>query len=468
MLFNSFPFLAFLAGTFLMYYLPFARRLQLQILVGASLLFYAWNDPALLVLLLLSIAVNVWLAHELAFAGRTRATALLRCGLSFNVGLIVFFKYAALVVRTLGIEHSGWGRWVQGIPLPIGISFYTFEAISLLMDVVRARAAEGATFIDQRPSGHVAKTSLFISFFPHLISGPILKARDFYPQIGAKRVADIDWWLCARSLILGFFLKCVVADNLKDVTSEISFPKFLGYHSLTLAALLFGYGMQIFADFAGYSLIAIGLAALFGYRFPENFIFPYLADSLSDFWRRWHISLSSWLREYLYFPLGGNRRGKLRTYFNLLLVMFLGGLWHGAAWSYAVWGLYHGAGLAVERMVAEHCPVIGRMLPRLVRVLLVFSFVTFGWLLFKLTDFQEALHYLAALGTNVHTELSGQRILILTVALLSLPVIAYHLLHASARLRAVAARYEVLLYGLMLAACIVAPGLSGAFIYFQF
>lgn len=463
MLFNSFEFFYFLTITAAVYYLPLCRPVQLQILVGASLIFYAWNDPALLTLLTVSIACNVGLSYRMAFAPRGRLHAALALGILFNLAVIVFFKYAGLAIQTLGLADTLWGRRVHSIPLPIGISFYTFEAISLLMDIARARGTGADTFVDPRPTGHVGKTSLFIAFFPHLISGPILKARDFYPQIGAKRLADVDWWHCARMLILGFFLKCVVADNLKDVTAEILFPKFMGFNSLTLAALLFGYGMQIFADFAGYSIIAVGLGALFGYRLPDNFNFPYVADSLAEFWRRWHISLSSWLREYLYIPLGGNRRGAGRTYLNLMLVMVLGGLWHGAAWSYAIWGVYHGAGLAVERLAARVIPLV----PRMLRIVIVFIFVTLGWLLFKLPNFHEALLFLQALVRNTGTELSGQRILILTVAIFSLPVLIYHAAHLWMR-KPLRPAWEVVLYGVMLAACLLAPGLSGAFIYFQF
>src|SRR6185503_4842592 len=249
---------------------------------------------------------------------------------------------------------------------------------------------------------HLRRTLLYLTFFPQLIAGPIAKAHFFYPQIGPKPLSGIDWPLAIRALVTGYFLKMVVADNLQDQTFWIAYPHFLNYSSLNLAAFLFGYSMQIFADFAGYSLIAIGLAALFGYRLPQNFDFPYLSQSFSEFWTRWHMSLSAFLREYLYYPLGGNRKGPLRTYANLMIVMTLGGLWHGAALSYAVWGAWH-------------------------RAALVFTFVSLAWLLFKLPNFSEAYAYSVALFENYRLPTNPAFLFLIT--LYSLPVIAYHALH---------------------------------------
>ncbi len=466
MLFNSFEFLYFLIFVFSLYYLPIFRQIQLQLLVGASLCFYAWNNPSLLVLLAVSIVFNSWISYRLAFSSRKMLG--LGCGLVFNLGLIIFFKYADLFVRTLGLAGTSWGAKVSAIPLPIGISFYTFEAISLLMDISRRQELSKAAFVDASPGKHLSKTSLFIAFFPHLISGPILKAHDFYPQIGPKRFSNIDWAYCLRLLVLGYFLKCVVADNLRDITTEIVYPKFLLLNSITLLVLVFGYSMQIFADFAGYSLIAIGLGAMFGYQLPTNFNFPYVADSLSDFWRRWHISLSSWLKEYLYIPLGGSRLGRARTYINLFVVMFLGSLWHGAAWSFALWGTYHGLGLAAERYISEKWPRLGASVARPIKMLLVFSYVTLGWLLFKLTDYKEAADYLRAILENWSVGIGGQRTYILTVLLLSFPIVVYHGAYLLKERITLGYLWEGLIYGAMLAACILSPGLGSAFIYFQF
>ena len=217
----------------------------------------------------------------------------------------------------------------------------------------------------------------------------MLKAAAFFPQIGRHYFANVRWDVVASNLLTGYFLKMVVADNLHNYTSWISYPYYQVNGTLTNSVLIVGYACQIFSDFAGYSMIAIGLAEGFGYKLMTNFNFPYISRSLSEFWRRWHISLSSWLRNYLYIPLGGNQRGHVRTYFNLLIVMALGGLWHGAAWSYAVWGVFHGVGLVVERLATQvskrfipNRPALGtipRFLLSAVQMGTVFVFVMIGW-----------------------------------------------------------------------------------------
>ncbi len=240
------------------------------------------------------------------------------------------------------------------------------------------------------------------------------------------------------------------------------------FSPITLLALLFGFSMQIFADFAGYSLIAIGVALLFGYQLPDNFNFPYLARSLGEFWQRWHMSLSTWLREYLYYPLGGNRRGRMRTYFNLFMVMALGGLWHGAAWSFALWGLFHGGGLAVERWFEDRFP--GRLgeVSAGLRLLGVFGFVTLGWLLFKLTDIRHVAEFTRCLAGNWRLGLGNQKALLMNVALFSAPVLAYHASAAWMPLGSWLRRHEGLACGGLLAAIALSSGLPGAFLYFQF
>lgn len=475
MLFNTLSFLAFLVVVFGLYYLPPLQRFQRGILIGASFVFYAWTAPWLLILLVFCIALNTTVSFRLSRADLAAAKRIAAFGVVANLAVLGFFKYAKLFGP---LVPPGQGAlWtIVHLPLPIGISFYTFEGISLLIDTLRSKrnalpdVAAGKTFYE-----HLRNTSLFIVFFPHLIAGPILKARQFYPQIGGYRLADIDWEAAARSLILGYFLKTVVADNLREQTKWISYPFYETLSRTTAATLLFGYSIQIFADFAGYSLIAIGLAHLFGYRLPPNFNWPYISTSLGEFWRRWHISLSTWLRDYLYIPLGGNRLGTARTYLNLILVMTLGGLWHGAALSYAVWGLYHGIGLAAERFA------VGRKdenaaLPAWAywsRVVLVFAFVTLGWLLFKLPNFGEALQYLRILARN-GGPLDREKAL--PVFLYSLPAVLLHLYHtpAGARIReylngpsqrqwALQAAYAIALF-----ACLTNGGSVGEFIYFQF
>ncbi|MDB6073669.1 MAG: putative rane protein involved in D-alanine export [Verrucomicrobiaceae bacterium] len=492
MLFTRLEFLWLFLATFALYYLPGLRRLQVGVLLAASLVFYGWHSPELLVLLALSIAINAITSFQASRTGSRTRLAWASAGVVANLLVLGFFKYGALLtqlaVKVMHLPQEGLVLTLMQLPLPIGISFYTFEGISLLVDVLKGRVRE----LDHRPgergafTRHLANTSLFIAFFPHLIAGPILKASHFYPQIGRKSFSAIRWDIVARSLVTGYFMKMVIADNLKDYTFWLTYPYCLSVGTLTGLALLFGYAMQIFADCAGYSLIAIGLAAILGYELPPNFNFPYIADSLSDFWRRWHISLSTWLRDYLYFPLGGNRNGALMTYFNLLLVMALGGLWHGAAWSYMVWGCYHGLGLALERLATQtlgarlpstaNWPRVARAFVKGLRIMGVFVFVSLGWLLFKLTDIRHVAEFLLMLTqkTSVHANIEQTS----AVALYSLPVLFWHALHLPSVQRwkrdfhrsfpRVNDRSEDLFHGVMVAAIILNSGTSNAFIYFQF
>jgi alginate O-acetyltransferase complex protein AlgI len=452
MLFNSSTFLFFFTLVFTIYYVPIFRQLQVWILVIASFIFYAWSSPWLLNLLLLSILINTITSYQVIKAhSKNKRILWAIAGIVINLSVLALFKYGSLFTSLFidigDIPNSSENKTIDlllHLPLPIGISFYTFEGISLLVDAYKHSEQKGDKSLltnnyRQRynPLNYLLNTSHFITFFPHLIAGPILKANDFYPQICVKFFKDIPWDIVFRSLTTGYFLKMVIADNLKDYTFWITYPYFLQAGTLTNVVLLFGYSMQIFADFAGYSLIAIGLAASLGYTLPENFNFPYISSSISEFWRRWHISLSTWLRDYLYIPLGGSRKGNIRTYVNLMVVMTLGGLWHGAAWSYAVWGIFHGVGLALERFLGWHGkfkkfeesqkPLWLKFLADFLRVISVFCFVTLGWLLFKLPKIDEAISFLVTLVSNFHVPSNFR--LITPVLIYSVPIVIYHLPH---------------------------------------
>jgi len=339
----------------------------------------------------------------------------------------------------------------------------------LLVDVFKEKKDGRYSLANDSFVEHAKRTLFFISFFPHLVSGPILKAHDFLPQIKPKYFSDIDWIKCFKALVLGYFLKMVVADNLKDFTFWISYPYFKGHTAITLITMLFGYSCQIFADFAGYSLIAVGLAQLFGYNLINNFNFPYISSSMQEFWKRWHISLSSFLMEYLYIPLGGNRKGKVRTYVNLLLTMFLGGLWHGAAWSYAVWGLVHGFALSIERALKGNTIIRPGKYYLVFKRLLVFCIVTFAWLFFKLPDFSQVLEYLRTIAKNM--SFSFQSKLCFNIILYSSPVFLFHLIYLlrkNINFNMAFEKYCYILYGIMLFLLLTNSGSSGSFIYFQF
>jgi len=392
-------------------------------------------------------------------------------GIVLNLAGLAFFKYSPLISQTLFSADSSVGHFLLKIPLPIGISFFTFEGISLVIDVWRDKKEDKTTtLVTPSLARHAQRTLFFISFFPHLIAGPILKAHDFYPQIAEKKFRNIAWESAFKTLITGYFLKMVVADNLKNFTFWIAYPYFEAYSTIDLCTMMFGYAVQMFADFAGYSLIAIGLAKLFGYNFQTNFYFPYISTSFKEFWSRWHISLSTFLMQYLYIPLGGNRKGKVRTYINLLLTMSIGGLWHGAAWNYALWGIFHGVLLAIERLVNDNIKTEVK-LPKFVLVLksfFVFTMFSAALLLFNLPDYKHIFKYFETMATNTTTQSTVK--INMYILLYSLPVIIYHILYLykDSKCWQIVRKKEYVLYAIMLFFIITNSGTSGSFIYFQF
>lgn len=471
MLFNSWQFVLLVIVTALLYFQPAMQRAQRLILVISSLIFYGAHHPWLLLLLLGSIATNAaftgLLAKERYLAGRiTLAT-----GVAINLVTLAFFKYTGLLAESfLKPFHSGeLTDLLTAIPLPVGISFFTFQGISLLVDTFRAKHdRELKILVSDRHAGNWMNVALFISFFPQLVAGPIVKAHDFLPQIRPKFFREVEWTFVFRNLVIGYFLKMVVADNLKTYTAWIDYPVFHTKSTLTLAAMLFGYSMQIFADFAGYSLIAIGVAAIFGYRLVANFNFPYIASSFSEFWQRWHISLSSFLKEYLYIPLGGNRNGRIRTYRNLMVTMLLGGLWHGAAWSYVVWGFAHGIALCAERWLKGSAVRTRPILWRVSGAVIVFTYVTFAWLLFKLPEFSHVIEFFQALAANLW--IPHDYGMVVKIGLYSLPVVGYHVHYLMGGQIGDSSRMllEPIAFGLMLFLIVTNSGRSAEFIYFQF
>lgn len=467
MLFNSFAFVILVLITFALYYIPRLSKIQIPLLVTSSLIFYGYNQPVLVLLLLFSVTINIFSSYYVTYGNPNHRKLWATLGVALNLVVLLFFKYSPLIGRTFFEPPDSIGEFLITIPLPIGISFFTFQGISLVVDVYRENHFVNTSVIPRSLRDHSLRTIFFIGFFPQLVAGPIVKAHDFMPQITVKKFNDIDWEGCFKLLVLGYFLKMVIADNLKEFTFWITFPYFQGLKTLSLLSLLLGYSFQIFADFAGYSLIAIGLARLFGYKFRDNFNFPYISTSFKEFWKRWHISLSSFLMEYLYIPLGGNKKGKIRTYINLMLTMVLGGLWHGAAWSYAVWGTFHGGALAIERLITDKVKIRRTLFVDILKGIMVFVFVTLAWLLFKLPEFTHVIDYFRTMFLN-RGLLSGS--LLLYILLYSAPVVLFHI-HYLIRERSIQVsmrQVEYLPYGLMVFLIITNSGPAGAFIYFQF
>lgn len=470
MLFNRPEFFVLLAITWFIYYLPKFQKYQVNLLIISSLVFYSYTYPLLVLLLLSSMLINTYCSYQVAKASFVRQRLWAVYGVTLNLLILSFFKYSPLLARTFHLNGSGVGDFLLAIPLPIGISFFTFQGISLVVDVFQRKNNHQPIqdMIPEKFIDHLKHTFLFVAFFPQLVAGPIVKGYEFMPQIRPKTWVDIDRRAVFKALVVGYFLKVVIADQLKNHTYWIAYPFFMDSSSVDLLGMLFGYSMQIFADFAGYSLIAIGIAGLFGYQLKDNFMFPYIATSFSEFWRRWHISLSSFLKEYLYFPLGGNRKGKLRTYLNLMIVMFLGGLWHGAAWSYAVWGTVHGVALAIERLFNDWVSLKKTLLLRFLQGILVFSVVTFAWLLFKLPNFSEAILYVKAIWQNTQKIPNYHRLFYVLVY--SFPVIVYHMYYLFKQRNPdnILTRLEPYVYGAMIFMILTNSGTSGDFIYFQF
>ena len=511
MLFNSWEFLVLLAVTFALYYAPWSRgrhgkAWQVMLALVASVIFYGWEDPKLIGLLAVScvgnsIATGRIILHKVA-GDEAKVRHWTRLAVIMNLALLGIFKYlpflADLFPETL--VSGSLKHWISGIPLPIGISFYTFHGISMIVDVARGEVTrEGDALMSKggRFAKGVRDIGFYLLFFPQLVAGPIVKAKDFWPQIVAKRIEDIPWRQVVRALIAGYFLKVFVADNLSEHTAYLARGggEMAQGSPFNLLPLLYGYTLQIFADFAGYSLIAIGLAAMFGYRFPVNFNFPYLSTSITEFWRRWHMSLSGWLRDYLYIPLGGNRKGPARTYLNLFLVMFLGGLWHGAEWKFALWGSLHGLFLALERLggsVLRRASVsvdrneletIGaraslfpkhrftEALKHFFRWLLTFHLVTALWLTFLMPDLRSIGAFFQGVFSG-KTGFSGPPVF--SLFFYGGAVVLYHAWGWIQEHReALAARLsspvpEGIVQGVMLFLIITNPGAPRGFIYFQF
>jgi alginate O-acetyltransferase complex protein AlgI len=456
MSFTSWQFGLFVAVVFATYYLPAVRPFQAHLLVLSSLFFYGYGQVELLPMLAVAV-LGTYLFLILAWRDRT---IWLPIGIAFNLALLAFFKYKFLFFDPKLISTGfSVADFLLRLPLPIGISFFVFHNISLLVDLTKK---------DQIRRPDLTEAFLYIIFFPQLVSGPITRAEKFLPQIMEKHLTDVDFIEAAKWILIGYFFKLFVANNLNEMTAYMDFPLYETVRLEDKWLLVFLYSYQIYADFFGYTAIAIGLGLLFGYRLPINFNLPYIAVSFSDFWTRWHMSLSNWLRTYLYIPLGGNRHGRSRTYLNIMIVMGLGGLWHGAGLSYLAWGAMHGVLLVAERMLFGKIDENSRtaVLIRPLRIGLVFFCVSMLWIFFKLPNFDHALAYLSGMFTP--SAVPGQAKFFNSLALLySLPVIIQHLAPASL-LETARRRAEPYLYGLMTALMCVEAGPSTSFIYFQF
>lgn len=440
-----------------------------------SLCFYAWWRLEYVPLILFSAIVDYQVGGRLVQESIPwRRRAWLIVSLTLNLGLLAFFKYTPLVVRTVApwLQEAGAFReaptlsdWV----VPVGISFYTFQTLSYTIDLYRRRIDRAQSFRD---------FLLYVAFFPQLVAGPIVRASELLPQfLKRKRLSPEHVQQGLYCVITGLCMKMVVADGIATPVNML-FDKAGEAAQASVAQTwiaVTGFSVQIYADFAGYSRIAIGLALLMGLRFPQNFNYPYISQSLSEFWTRWHITLSQWLRDYLYIPLGGNKRGPSRTYVNLMITMLLGGLWHGAAWTFVAWGLWHGVGLAIERSLGwnrsrRDRPKRLEVPVRLLRIVLVWCFVTTGWVFFRARDFETAWTVIGTMWISPWTEGLGEWVdwrYIVLLPLVFLPH-AFRLLHEWYGLqKGRSGRVAIVIVSLLLLT-FVRRIINQAFIYFQF
>jgi alginate O-acetyltransferase complex protein AlgI len=490
MVFNSYIFIAFLAVILVLHNLPLSWNIKKVNLLLASYIFYAaWNPPFIL-LLWLSTVVDYFVGRALYTQENLfKKRLLLVVSLIGNLGMLCFFKYGGFLldnfVALVNVVGMDFHPAKPDIILPAGISFYTFTTLCYTIDMYKRKSEPVKSLLD---------FSLFVTFFPHLVAGPIVRPHQLVPQFESPRKATQQQLLQGLFLLsLGLFMKVVIADTLLSATADSVFSNKGMLPALDAWLGVLAFSGQIFFDFAGYSTCAVGVALCLGFILPENFRYPYAAIGFSDFWKRWHMTLSLWLRDYLYIPLGGNRKGEFRTYVNLMITMLLGGLWHGASWTFVVWGALHGTYLCVEKLVREQftgrpkeledmvvtqasfAPAFMRnkTFNNFILALFTFFLVNVTWVFFRAADFTSAWHLLIAMfgqATDAAPLLSTLAILKVSIVVV-LMVIAHWIMRNTTIMEVTEkAPWWALgiVWAVLVVALIVSQKSSDSFIYFQF
>ncbi len=471
MLFNSLTFLVFFAVVYSLYWIVPTWPGKKLLLLGASYCFYAAWSPPYVLLLLLSTSIDWYLARRIGRSQSVnRRKMLLVLSIACNLAFLGYFKYGDFLQQNFSLLLAKFGvvyhAAQSGIILPVGISFYTFASLSYTIDVYRREIDAGWRFLDY---------ALFVGFFPHLVAGPIVRASCLLPQLATPRRATADqigWGL--SMIVIGLFCKSILADTLfaPVVNRFYANPDLLS--ALDAWPAILSFSGQIYYDFSGYSLCAIGLASMFGFSFPDNFAYPYAARSFSDFWRRWHISLSSWLRDYVYISMGGNRQSAIRIYLALMATMLIGGLWHGASWMFVLWGAMHGLYLAGERLIRNTRPQATAAAKTRYGIaeLVVFAVVTLTWIPFRATSPANA-HAVVASMMRPPTFLSqfGTQQALAMAAIGG--TLVWHFCLRDKTLERATAKLGPAWLGATLAVCLIgiflfSGGEDHAFLYFQF
>lgn len=476
LLFSSGLFLFLFLGFSLIYSFLSKRTLPRIVYVTIFSLYFYYKTSGLFFLLLIFTATSDFTIGLLMAraTGQTARRWFLALSVMVNVGLLCYFKYTNFFIEVVN-RFSENPLDFQNIFLPIGISFFTFQSMSYTIDIYRRRIDPLTRWVDYL---------FYVSFFPQLVAGPIVRARDFIPQIRRNPVviSRADFARGVFLVMTGLFKKCIISDYISTNFVDRIFDAptlYTGFENLMGA---YGYGLQIYCDFAGYSDIAIGLALLLGFQFLPNFRSPYKSATITEFWRRWHISLSSWLKDYLYISLGGNRHGKVRTYINLMLTMLIGGLWHGASMRFLLWGALHGTALAVHKVFITYFGFKAQgedmtsRLRRIVGIIITFNFVSFAWIFFRAADMQTAWQVIWQIGTYFHAEIIWDFVVGYRWVLLVM-FVGYVLHFASDKLEnrtlALFSRIPRWVFPILIAALVwaimqVSTGELQPFIYFQF
>jgi D-alanyl-lipoteichoic acid acyltransferase DltB (MBOAT superfamily) len=493
MVFNSYTFIVFFMVMLVLHNLPFPWKVKKINLLLASYIFYAaWNPPFIL-LLWLSTVVDYFVGRALyTQENKHKKRLLLVVSLIGNLGMLCFFKYGGFLLENfthlVNLLGMNFHPAKPNIILPAGISFYTFTTLCYTIDMYKKKSEPVKSLLD---------FSLFVTFFPHLVAGPIVRPPQLVPQFESPRRANQQQLMQGLLLItLGLFMKVVLADSMLAGSANSVFNSHDRVSTLDAWMGVLAFSGQIFFDFAGYSTCAVGVALSLGFVLPQNFLYPYAAIGFSDFWRRWHITLSAWLRDYLYIPLGGNRNGKFRTYINLMLTMLLGGLWHGANWTFVVWGALHGFYLWVEKFIADirhdrvkamavtpsgEVGVLGpvpevlkkKNISNFMLALLTFFLINVTWVFFRAPDFTSAWHMLSSMFSRVP---KGAELLttmsIIKISVIIFFVVIFHWLMRNTRVLVVAEKLPWWLLGLiwsvLLMLLILSQESGSSFIYFQF
>ncbi|MEN9969180.1 MAG: hypothetical protein RIR94_1376 [Bacteroidota bacterium] len=474
MLFNSFEFFLFLPVVFILYWFVFHKSLKWQnaLVLIASYFFYGWWSWPFMTLLMGSTLLDYLYGFGVASSDRKKAKLFLWLSVVNNLGILGIFKYYNFFALEFqqGLDLLGFhtNPYLLKVALPIGISFYTFHGMSYVFDIYRGQQKPVRNFVDY---------AVFVSFFPLLVAGPIERANHLLPQVQKARSFRYQQALEACRLILwGLFKKVVIADSIAQVIDPI-FMHYTDHSGLTLLLAAIGFSIQIYGDFSGYSDIALGTAKLFGFELLSNFRFPYFSRDVAEFWRRWHISLSSWFKDYLYIPLGGSRVGKYKAVRNTFIIFLVSGFWHGASWNFIVWGFIHACGflplLLLERNRKHLSEVVAQeqLLPNLkelFQMLGTFAFVTFAWIFFRANTLTDATQYIHQLFTNLPQTkgIEGKSILFWGALLLSLD---WYLRHNERNLRVPVNRtLRTGIYFSFALAVLLKIGSHQSFIYFQF